>query len=190
VVWRPQKDSQCVLGEPRRLDPVSEFTPAVWTRKYSIHTSATFARSKDQKIAAEVLVTCELTIFGLRSHSATGEGRADDDNAGTMAEALALPTKLCLFWTGQVSISPERGLPGRSQATKDSAAAGRLGHPRRLVRGPSSSVRQPQASEPTTAGNGGNGQHDRGCPRLTETTSRARLNRWYAWSGNACIAAC
>ena len=41
------------------------FTPAGWTRKYTIHTSANFERSKDQKIAAKVLVTCELTIFGL-----------------------------------------------------------------------------------------------------------------------------
>jgi hypothetical protein len=49
------------------------FTPAGWTRKYTIHTSANFERSKGQKIAAKVLVTCELTIFGLGSHSATGE---------------------------------------------------------------------------------------------------------------------
>jgi len=63
------------------------FTPAGWTRKYTIHTSANFERSKDQKIAAKVLVTCELTIFGLGSHSATGEAWADDDNACTSAEA-------------------------------------------------------------------------------------------------------
>jgi hypothetical protein len=45
------------------------FSPAGWTRKYAIHASAHFERSKDQKIAAKVLVTCELTIFGLGSHS-------------------------------------------------------------------------------------------------------------------------
>ncbi len=65
------------------------FTPAGWTRKYTIHTSANFERSKDQRIAAKVLVTCELTIFGLGSHSATGEEWADDDNACTSAEAQA-----------------------------------------------------------------------------------------------------
>ena len=48
-------------------------TPAGWTRRYAIHTSANFERSKDQKIVAKVLVTCELTIFGVGSHSATGE---------------------------------------------------------------------------------------------------------------------
>jgi len=63
------------------------FTPAGWTRKYTIHTSASFERSKDQKLAAKVLVTCELTVFGLGSHSATGEEWADDDNACTSAEA-------------------------------------------------------------------------------------------------------
>jgi len=31
-------------------------TPAGWTRRYTIHTSATFERSKDQKIVAKVLV--------------------------------------------------------------------------------------------------------------------------------------
>lgn len=63
------------------------FTPAGWTRKYSIHTSANFERSKDQKIVAKVMVTCEVTVFGLGSHSATGEEWADDDNAVTSAEA-------------------------------------------------------------------------------------------------------
>jgi hypothetical protein len=63
------------------------FTPAGWTRKYAVHTSANFERAKDKKIVAKVLVTCELTIFGLGSHSATGEEWADNDNAGTAAEA-------------------------------------------------------------------------------------------------------
>ena len=65
------------------------FTPAGWTRRYAVHTSASFERSKDQKIVAKILLTCELTIFGLGSHSATGEEWADDDNAGTAAEAQA-----------------------------------------------------------------------------------------------------
>jgi hypothetical protein len=63
------------------------FTPAGWTRKYTIQTSASFERSKDKKIIAKVLVTCEVTVFGLGSHSATGEEWADDDNAVTAAEA-------------------------------------------------------------------------------------------------------
>lgn len=63
------------------------FTPAGWTRRYTIQTSASFERSKDQKIVAKVLVTCEVNVFGLGSHSATGEEWADDENALTSAEA-------------------------------------------------------------------------------------------------------
>src|SRR6266849_5508406 len=77
------------------------FTPAGWTRRYAIHTSANFERSKDQKIVAKVLVTCELTIFGLGSHSATGEEWADDDNAGTSAEAQAFKRACSCFGLGR-----------------------------------------------------------------------------------------
>jgi len=77
------------------------FTPAGWTRKYAIHTSANFERSKDQKIVAKVLVTCELTIFGLGSHSATGEEWADNDNAGTAAEAQSFKRACACFGLGR-----------------------------------------------------------------------------------------
>jgi hypothetical protein len=77
------------------------FTPAGWTRKYTIHTSANFERSKDQKIVAKVLVACELTIFGLGSHSATGEEWADNDNAGTAAEAQAFKRSAACFGLGR-----------------------------------------------------------------------------------------
>src|SRR5271157_4702003 len=77
------------------------FTPAGWTRRYIIHTSANFERSKDQKIVAKVLVTCELTIFGLGSHSATGEEWADDDNAGTSAEAQSFKRACSCFGLGR-----------------------------------------------------------------------------------------
>ena len=76
-------------------------TPAGWTRRYTIHTSANFERSKDQKIVAKVLVTCELTIFGLGSHSATGEEWADNDNAGTSAEAQAFKRACSCFGLGR-----------------------------------------------------------------------------------------
>jgi len=75
------------------------FTPAGWTRKYNVHTSANFQRSKDQKITAKILVTCEVTIFGLGSHSATGEEWADDDNAATSAEAQAFKRSCSCFVT-------------------------------------------------------------------------------------------
>jgi hypothetical protein len=76
-------------------------TPAGWTRKYAIHTSANFQRGKDQTIVAKILVTCELTIFGLGSHSATGEEWADDDSAGTSAEAQAFKRACSCFGLGR-----------------------------------------------------------------------------------------
>ena len=77
------------------------FTPAGWTRKYAVYTSANFERAKDKKIVAKVLVTCELTIFGLGSHSATGEEWADNDNAGTAAEAQAFKRACSCFGLGR-----------------------------------------------------------------------------------------
>ena len=77
------------------------FTPAGWTRRYTIYTSANFERGKDQKIVAKVLVTCELSIFRFGSHSATGEEWADDDNAGTSAEAQAFKRACSCFGLGR-----------------------------------------------------------------------------------------
>jgi hypothetical protein len=76
------------------------FTPEGWTRKYTIHTSANFERSKDKKIVAKMLVTCELTIFGLGSHPATGEELANNDNAGTAAEAQAFKRSCACLASG------------------------------------------------------------------------------------------
>jgi hypothetical protein len=76
-------------------------TPAGWTRKYAIHTSANFQRGKDQRLVAKVLVACELTIFGLGSHSATGEEWADDDNTVTSAEAQAFKRACTCFGLGR-----------------------------------------------------------------------------------------
>lgn len=77
------------------------FTPAGWTRRYTVHTSANFERSRDQKIVAKVLVTCELTIFGIGSHSATGEAWADDENACTSSEAQAFKRACTCFGLGR-----------------------------------------------------------------------------------------
>jgi len=79
----------------------SLFTPAGWTRKYAVHTSANFERSRDQKTVAKVFVTCELTIFDLGSHSATGEEWTDDDNAGTSDEAQAFKRACACFGLGR-----------------------------------------------------------------------------------------
>jgi hypothetical protein len=77
------------------------FTPAGWTRRYTVHTSSNFQRSKDQRTVAKVFVTCDLTIFGIGSHSATGEEWTDDDNAGTSAEAQAFKRACSCFGLGR-----------------------------------------------------------------------------------------
>jgi len=76
-------------------------TPAGWTRKYTVNTSANFECAKDKKIVAKVLVTCELTIFGVGSHSATGEEFADNENALTAAEAQAFKRAAACFGLGR-----------------------------------------------------------------------------------------
>jgi hypothetical protein len=77
------------------------FTPAGWTRKYNVHTSANFERSKDQKTVAKVFVTCELSIIGLGTHSATGEEWSDDENAVTSAEAQAFKRSCACYGLGR-----------------------------------------------------------------------------------------
>ncbi len=139
------------------------FTPAGWTRKYTIHTSANFERSKDQKIAAKVLVTCELTIFGLGSHSATGEEWADDDNSCTAAEAQAFKRSCTCFGLGRylyyftgtwVDLDDRKRPKSVPQLAGWATPAGW----QEGLRPSCASERKP--SERTVAGKGGNGQHN------------------------------
>ena len=141
------------------------FTPAGWTRKYTIHTSANFERSKDQKIAAKVLVTCELTIFGLGSHSATGEEWADDDNSCTAAEAQAFKRSCACFGLGRylyyftgtwVDLDDRKRPKSVPQLAGWATPAGWLEGLRPRC------AREQKPSEGTAVGNGGNGQHNSG----------------------------
>jgi Rad52/22 family double-strand break repair protein len=77
------------------------FTPAGWTRRYTVHTSAYFQQGEDQKSTAKVFVTCDLTIFGLGSHSATGEDFVHGSNACTAAEAQAFKRSCSCFGLGR-----------------------------------------------------------------------------------------
>ena len=52
-------------------------------------------------MVAKVFVTCDLTIHGIGSHSATGEDWTDDDNAGTSAEAQAFKRACSCFGLGR-----------------------------------------------------------------------------------------
>jgi len=135
-------------------------TPAGWTRRYAVHTSANVERSKDKKIVAKVLVTCELTIFGLGSHSATGEEWADDDNAATAAEAQSFKRACSCFglgrylyyFTGTWVDLDDRKRPKTIPKLADWATPEGW---RRGLRPYAESASKP--SEQTTAGNNGNG---------------------------------
>ncbi len=139
------------------------FTPAGWTRKYTIHTSASFERSTDQKIAAKVLVTCELTIFGLGLHSATGEEWADNSNAGTSAEAQAFKRSCACFGLGRylyyftgtwVDLDDRKRPKSVPQLAGWATPAGWLQGLRPRC------AHEQEPSERATAGNGSNGQHN------------------------------
>jgi hypothetical protein len=162
------------------------FTPAGWTRRYTIHTSANFERSKDQKIAAKVLVTCELTIFGVGSHSATGEEWADDDNSCSAAEAQAFKRSCACFGLGRYLV------PGFTKTT----ASGRSQfhnwqdgpHPQvgKKAFGPVARVSRRRQKEqlPEMAAMAST----MAIRTVTATQFCTRLNRWNRWWGNACIA--
>jgi hypothetical protein len=52
-------------------------------------------------LSGKVLVTCTATIFGLWSHSGSGEGWADDDNGVTSADAQAFKRACSCFGLGR-----------------------------------------------------------------------------------------
>ena len=76
------------------------FTPAGWSRKYAVQTSAAVQRSR-RGPAAKILVTCEVTISCIGTNSGTGEEWADKENALTAAEAQAFKRSLSCFGLGR-----------------------------------------------------------------------------------------
>jgi hypothetical protein len=75
-------------------------TPAGWTRRYTVQTSAPVQRSK-RGPAAKILVTCEVTIACIGTNSGTGEEWSDKENALTGAEAQAFKRALSCFGLGR-----------------------------------------------------------------------------------------
>ncbi len=76
------------------------FTPAGWSRKYTVQASAPVQRSK-RGPAAKILVTCEVTIAFIGTNSGTGEDWSDKENALTGAEAQAFKRALSCFGLGR-----------------------------------------------------------------------------------------
>jgi hypothetical protein len=76
------------------------FTPAGWSRRYTVHTSPPVQRPK-RGPAAKILVTCEVTIACIGTNSGTGEEWSDKENALTGAEAQAFKRALSCFGLGR-----------------------------------------------------------------------------------------
>ena len=81
------------------------FTVRGWTREYTVQVIQNFERkgggSTGILISGKIVVTCRLTIAGLGSHSGLGEEWADNDNAGTAAEAQAFKRACACFGLGR-----------------------------------------------------------------------------------------
>ncbi|MCW5979594.1 MAG: hypothetical protein KIT09_16065 [Bryobacteraceae bacterium] len=93
-------------GDPRAYqDRLNElFTPSGWTRRYSVQVVQNFerrAKGSESCVTAKIVVTCELTIFGFGTHAGLGEEWADDENAGTSAEAQAFKRACSCFGLGR-----------------------------------------------------------------------------------------
>ncbi len=86
-----------------RLNTV--FTVRGWTREYTVQVIQNFERKErgnsDGIISGKIVVTCKLTINGLGSHAGLGEEWADNENAGTSAEAQAFKRACSCFGLGR-----------------------------------------------------------------------------------------
>jgi len=79
-------------------------TPLGWTQEYTMNVVGDFQRKNGGNqtcTAAKVMVICRVTIFGLNSHSGTGEEWADNDNALTSADAQAFKRACSCFGLGR-----------------------------------------------------------------------------------------
>jgi hypothetical protein len=81
------------------------FTVRGWTREYAVQVIQNFERrdgGKDETtISGKIVVTCKLTIDGIGTHCGLGEEWADNENAGTSAEAQAFKRACSCFGLGR-----------------------------------------------------------------------------------------
>ncbi|MEZ5398680.1 MAG: Rad52/Rad22 family DNA repair protein [Bryobacteraceae bacterium] len=81
------------------------FAPSGWTRDYTVQMVQNFERKErgatERTITAKIVVTCKVTIYGLGTHAGLGEEWADNDNAGTAAEAQAFKRACSCFGLGR-----------------------------------------------------------------------------------------
>jgi len=103
---RKRRGLLAAYADPRAYsDRLNELlTPVGWTQEYSMHVVQDFQRKnggKETCASAKVMVICRVTIFGLNSHSGTGEEWADNDNALTSADAQAFKRACSCFGLGR-----------------------------------------------------------------------------------------
>jgi len=79
------------------------FTPAGWTREYTISTVPSLTRVDKGKVVvtSKVLVATAVSITRLGSHTGTGEEWADKENAVTAADAQAFKRACSCFGLGR-----------------------------------------------------------------------------------------
>jgi hypothetical protein len=112
VKWRVMRTSDdrwsgaiLPFADPRaytdRLNQL--FTPAGWTREYTISTVPSLTRVDKGKVVvtSKVLVATAVTITRLGSHTGTGEEWADRENAVTAADAQAFKRACSCFGLGR-----------------------------------------------------------------------------------------
>src|ERR1039458_9915150 len=112
VKWRVMRTSDdrrsglvLPFADPRaytdRLNQL--FTPAGWTREYTISTVPSLTRVDRGKVVvtSKVLVATAVTITRLGSHVGTGEEWADRENAVTAADAQAFKRACSCFGLGR-----------------------------------------------------------------------------------------
>ncbi|HEU0142703.1 MAG TPA: Rad52/Rad22 family DNA repair protein [Bryobacteraceae bacterium] len=108
-----RRGQMMAYADPRAYtDRLNElFTVRGWTREYSVEAITNVERkfSNGSQIAGKVVVTCRLTIHGLGAHSGIGEEWADNENAGTAAEAQAFKRACSCFGLGRYLYDLEGG---------------------------------------------------------------------------------
>ena len=81
------------------------FAPSGWTRDYNVQMVQNFERKErgatERTITAKIVVTSKVTIYGLGTHTGLGEEWAENDNAGTAAEAQAFKRACSCFGLGR-----------------------------------------------------------------------------------------
>lgn len=85
------------------------FSPVGWTANVAVQPTIIVPGTRDQRTTAKIVVSCHLTIYGIGSHSSTGEEWAGDQNAATSAEAQALKRAAANFGLGLYLYSFFRG---------------------------------------------------------------------------------